>query len=171
MFPKFVRYNPTFVEILVFPDFRQSVRGHSLSLEICSVSFRSRVFRPFRVYSTNTTSCSVHHMATKSSHLRAFPTKLHCYSADTCFLSVLPSSVSKTNVARRPGNPFYGRPYDDLQFLSPTILVIIDWTLLDRATRSCVYAAEFENLCNLPKQRIRLESRHWEAEKFENLKK
>lgn len=87
---------------------------------------------------------------------------------NTCFLRVLPSSINKKNVARRPGKPFYGRPYDDLQFLSPTILVIIDWTLLDRVTRFCVYAAEFENLCSLPKQRVRLRGRHWKAGKFEN---
>lgn len=66
---------------------------------------------------------SVRHMAAESSPTRVLPTKLHCCSFDTCFFKARLCAANENNVTRRPGKPFYGRPREDLQFLSRAPLV------------------------------------------------
>lgn len=77
----------------------------------------------------NPTICSVRHMAAKRSPTRVLPTKLHCYSFDTCSSKARLCAANENNVTRRPGKPFYGRPREDLQFPSrgPLIASIRRW--------------------------------------------
>lgn len=82
-----------------------------------SSSFRPSIPR-------NPTVRSVRHMAAETLTY-AWPSRQNCIVPRSTHVSSKPRlcAANENNVTRRPGKPFYGRPREDLQFLSRGPLV------------------------------------------------